>query len=196
VTTKLVSAIDVRRARIPGARGFTLLELIVVLVLLAIIAAISAPQLAGMVRRAAVQKASSDFLAITRLARSTACLKQKSLELMLKPETREMYLVPYTPKVKSSGIEAVDQLFEKNKVSTKKPEESNAPFSRLEWPDRVKLTAVKLREKDGFYKVRFNPDGTSEDARLVFEDGGLRVNVEVEAVSGRARIVPATESKP
>ena len=174
-----------------GARGFTLLELIVVLVLLSIIAAISAPQLASMVRRAAVQKASADFIGLTRLARSTASLKQKPVELTLRADTHEMTLLPFTPRIKSSGIEAVDQLFEKNKST--KAAESTAPLAHLEWPERVKLEALKLRQKDGIFKLRFNPDGTSENARLVFDDGGLRVTLDVEAVSGRARIVPQAE---
>ena len=174
-------------------RGFTLLELIVVLILMMIMAALSVPQLASMVRRAAVQKASGDFIGLTRLARSTACLKQKPVELLVRHADGVFQIQFFEDRKKSSGIEDVDRLFDKNKAQTGSSGtigEVNPLIARRDLPERVTCLALKSRLKDNVSRVRFNPDGTSENAQFEISGSGILIKLSVDAVSGRARVDP------
>jgi len=61
-----------RQHRSSGRRGFTLLELVLVLLILCIAAAVSAPSLVGWGRASAVRDAGDQFLSVARWARTQA----------------------------------------------------------------------------------------------------------------------------
>lgn len=67
-------------------RGFTLVELVLVMVLLSAIAAIVAPSLSRFVRGRSLTEESRRFLALTRYARSEAASLGVPMELWLSPE--------------------------------------------------------------------------------------------------------------
>lgn len=77
-----------RRGR-HAAAGFTLLELIVVMTLLTIFFAMSAPRLSGFLRGRDLNEEARRLVALTRHARSEAVNRGQRVELWISPETGE-----------------------------------------------------------------------------------------------------------
>lgn len=76
----------------PAAGGFTLLELIAVLVLISTVLAIAAPSLRGFARGRQTADAAAHLLALTRLARSRAASWGCCHRLNIDPETGTYWL--------------------------------------------------------------------------------------------------------
>jgi len=74
----------VKRSR--KAMGFTLLELIVVMAMLAAVMAISTPALSRFVKGRTLEEEARRFLALTRYARSEAISRSVLMELWIDPE--------------------------------------------------------------------------------------------------------------
>ncbi|MBN1866102.1 GspH/FimT family pseudopilin [Candidatus Sumerlaeota bacterium] len=69
-----------------ATHAFTLIELILVMGLLALVLAISAPALSGFVKGRALTEESRRFLALTRYGRSEAASRAVPMELWIEPE--------------------------------------------------------------------------------------------------------------
>lgn len=76
-------------ARTHPGRGFTFLELIVVMMLLATVLAISAPRLAGFMAGRNAGEECRRLVALTQHARSESISRGQRMELWLRPETGE-----------------------------------------------------------------------------------------------------------
>lgn len=73
-------------------RGFTLLEVIIVLMLLAIIAAMGAPRLSAAMRSRTTRSASDQFAAAHSLARATALRYGRVAQLHIDPSTKRFWV--------------------------------------------------------------------------------------------------------
>jgi prepilin-type N-terminal cleavage/methylation domain-containing protein len=73
-------------------RGFTLLEVIIVLMLLSVIAAIGAPKLSAAMRRRTTRSAADQFAAAHSLARVTALRYGRVAQLHVDPSTRRFWV--------------------------------------------------------------------------------------------------------
>ena len=65
-------------------RGFTIIELLLVIVILAILASLTAPSMQEFVRAAAIRSASSDFYGALAAARSEAIKRRASMSVVAK----------------------------------------------------------------------------------------------------------------
>lgn len=74
-------------------RGFTLLELVAVLVIVSIALAVAAPSLSGWRQGRELDAAVSDFLTATRTARMQAVMKGAVHRLLVDPQGRQYQLV-------------------------------------------------------------------------------------------------------
>ncbi len=73
-----------------GRSGFTLLELLTVIIILGICAAVLVPQLSGGAERVRLVTAARSIVQASRYARTMALLHQAETELVLNPETGEV----------------------------------------------------------------------------------------------------------
>ena len=141
-------------------RGVTLLELLIVLVIMAIVAAFTIPMFGGPVSTSELRASARQLAAGLRLARSEAV-----------SERRETFLV-------------LDVAGKRFKVD-RDPQEHALP-SRVE----LKLfTAQNDLVSDNVGAIRFYPDGGSNGGRITIASGSRKFDVDVDWLTGRVAIL-------
>ena len=150
-----------RVCRAPGAAaGFSLLELLIVLMLMAIIAAVTLPIFGPGVSTTDLKRAAREIAAGLRLARSQAIAQRTEATLELDVAARAFRVLPDT-RVHSmpEGIE-------------------------------LKLyTAQRDLISDQVGAVRFFPDGGSTGGRITLAAGERKFDVDVDWLTGRVSIL-------
>lgn len=149
------------------ARGFTLIELMVVVMLIAVAAAVVAPGLADQVRGARIRGAARDFCSLCALARSTAAREVKDYEVAIDYGKRQLLL-----RQKDGGEVALS-------------------LAKRELPEGIRAGSASGSNGSGEIGIAatFFPDGTASGDGAVFsEDSGRRLKVSVDAITGRAKV--------
>ena len=143
-----------------AAGGFTLLEMLVVLMLIGLIVAVTIPTFSGGVSTTALKSATREVAAGLRLARGQAIAQRTESVLELDVAGRS-FRVPPDPRVHTlpSGIEL--KLF----------------------------TAQRDLISEQVGAVRFYPDGGSNGGRITLASGERKFNVDVDWLTGRVAIL-------
>lgn len=152
--------------------GFTLLELTVVLVIMSLMLAITAPRLAGRGQAASLRAAAHDMQNLATTARARAVLYEQVVALMLSAEGREMRLIS---KENSEGKATIIDLL---------------PLRRF----KETIHAEFLPEKGGDPNlIRFQPDGSVDggEVRVIDSRGGVLLLRLVQPL-GQLRLVSTT----
>jgi prepilin-type N-terminal cleavage/methylation domain-containing protein len=182
---------DSGRADRPSPReaGFTLYEIIIVLVVLLVVAGLVAPSFAGFLPSFRIRKAGEDLIAAVEKARVDAVLTSRRFRLVFSKEPAA-YRLEYEPD----------------------PMNEPATFRRLpgEWGAKNELPdGVAFSSLDGAAEVpealagvfeeclEFSPDGSASAMTIVLAlENGETVTIEVNPADGRARVVEPAEGKP
>ena len=154
-----LSIIGARRAG-RRVRGVTLLELLIVLSIMAILAAIVVPIFGGGVSAGELKGATREIAAGLRLARSEALATRKETRVMLDLEGRTFQV------------------------------ERDARTHTLPRQIELKLFTAQsdlVNEKIG--AIRFFPDGGSNGGRVTLTAGERKFNVDVDWLTGRVAIL-------
>ena len=141
-------------------RGVTLLELLIVLSIMAILAAIVVPTFGGGVSSGELKGATREIAAGLRLARSEALATRKETRVMLDLEGRSFKV------------------------------ERDARTHTLPRQIELKLFTAQsdlVNEKIG--AIRFFPDGGSNGGRVTLTAGERKFNVDVDWLTGRVAIL-------
>jgi prepilin-type N-terminal cleavage/methylation domain-containing protein len=166
-------------------RGFTLYEVIIVLIVLLLVSAVVVPSFSGFLPAVRVRKAGDELLAAFSKARADSVL------------TSRRFRVVFTKNPAAYRIE-----FEPD------PMNSPATFRRLsgEWgadnelPEGVTFSTIEGTEPDSETTedcLEFSTDGTAPGAKIVLEhEGGDQVTIEINPADGRARVVDPDEESP
>ena len=142
----------------PAARGFTLLELVIVLFLAGLVAALVVPSFSGTLESARLRSGASDVRAALNLARTLAVSGS-------------------SPRAAAFDIEGGRYAVEGESRSYVLPD-----GIRIE---SVRTGAEEATR--GTVRVRFFPDGSAQDAEIVVvSPGGGRLRVTVEPLTGIA----------
>jgi general secretion pathway protein H len=151
-----------RIASIGGARadGVTLLELLIVLMLIALIAAVTIPVFSGGVSTTELKSATREVAAGLRLARGQAISQRSEAVLELDVAARS-FRVPPDPRVHTlpSGI------------------------------DLKLFTAQRDLVNDQVGAVRFYADGGSNGGRITLAAGERKYDVDIDWLTGRVAIL-------
>ena len=143
-----------------STRGVTLLELLIVLSIMAILAAIVVPIVGGGVSAGELKGATREIAAGLRLARSEALATRKETRVMLDLEARSFQV------------------------------ERDARTHTLPRQIELKLFTAQsdlVNEKIG--AIRFFPDGGSNGGRVTLTAGARKFNVDVDWLTGRVAIL-------
>jgi type II secretion system protein H len=151
-----------RLTAVHSPRGFTLIELIVVMTLLATIFAMVAPRLSGFVSGRSVAEESRRLLASTQYARSRAIDRAERTEVWIDLENRQYGVRPASPTDSQSDIE------------TERP-------VTFQLADKLTLEVdEQFEDEEGIVRILFWPDGS------VDEESPVRMTLNEENVPRKA----------
>ena len=141
-------------------RGFTLLEILVVLTLIGLIAAVTIPTFSGGVSTTALKSAAREIAAGLRLARGQAIAQRTEATLELDVAARAFRVLP-DPRVHVLPREIEIKLY----------------------------TAQRDLVSDQVGAVRFYPDGGSNGGRITLAVGERKFDVDVDWLTGRVSVL-------
>jgi len=136
-------------------RGFTLVEVIAVVALIALAATVVAVSVGGGLSGARVRAASKDLAAALRYTRGQAIVEREQKTLLLDLENRSYTAPDREPVELPQGMEI-----------------------RL-------VTARQELEGEGAGRIRFFPDGSSSGGRITLVRGEAEWQIEVEWLTGK-----------
>jgi len=181
---------------LPSARGFTLIEVMVVLIIIAVAAALVAPNVKGLGQRREIQVELRQLGLAVKVARSRAITVSVPHTLVIDPE-QNAYWVEAPVLEEETG----DDEYEEDPWRVVRPDERRygadgdedreekeieismertlpeflrfADMERLETTWRRGREQAEEEEDDGLWRIRFWPDGTGEDVlvELTAEEG-------------------------
>jgi general secretion pathway protein H len=147
------------------AKGFTLFEVMIVLVLMALIAAVSAPLLSKGLGRAEAKGSAQDVAAALRRARSEAVVRNAEVVLTVDVNQRSLRI---------DGVET----------------RSLPAKLQIEL-----FTAQTEQISDDSGNIRFFPDGSSTGGEIVLADGRSKFHVQVDWLTGRVSVIDEAAAK-
>jgi type II secretion system protein H len=158
--------------RRPRQSGFTLLELVLVMLIITIVLGMAAPSMRGWRRATNLKGAAEDFITVTRYARVQAVSSGSIHRVVLEPASGRYYVTVQS----GQNFVAMDS----NLSSGTVPSDFHA-----QWADQQSA-------ERGY--VEFQPNGRAQAARVRFSsDFGEQVEVECASPAESFRMVDPTE---
>lgn len=172
-------------------RGFTLFELIVVLIIISLMSAFVVPKLTGPMSNLDLKTASQKISASLRYARSHAASEKTTCVALLDFDKNRLVIINSTlsPLVKGdfniNNREALDKALAETPDNDK---DRPGGFKTYNLPDGVKLARAVSREGDfnsGFFRVFFFPSGGSSGGEItVANERGRQYKINVDFITG------------
>ena len=163
-------------------RGFTLLELLVVLVIISLMSVLVVPQLTGSLSKTNLQTASKKISASLRYARSRAASEKITYIAIFDFEKDRLSIM--------TGQEA--QTGETIKEDLGDGEEPVIRSKSYDLPDGVKLEKGVSGEDEidsGLFQIAFFPTGSSSGGDVILtNDRGKRYKISVDFITGIVRL--------
>ena len=182
-----------------GKNGFTLIELILVLVVIVIVSGISLPYFAGTFRGTKLKTASRTIDRISRYAHAMAILREETMTVVLNHETMEIFLGgPVQAATEGADGELDQDVLKRLGYVEGGSEDENAGIEKeihRFLPDHLSVSDFEKNwtDEDDSYEnlhlIRFYPDGQCDWFRMELEDNrGMRVQLENDPISGKMYI--------
>jgi prepilin-type N-terminal cleavage/methylation domain-containing protein len=182
-----------------GNHGFTLIELILVLVVIVIVSGISLPYFAGTFRGTKLKTAARTVDRIARYAHAMAILREETMTVVLNHETMEIFTGGPAEAAGEAADGELDQdVLQRLGYVDGGGEDENAGIEReihRFLPDHLSVFDFKKNgsEEDDFYEnlylIRFYPNGQCDWFSMELEDNrGMRVQLENDPISGKMYI--------
>lgn len=178
--------------------GFTLMEVILVLVIVVIISAVSLPYFAGAYKGTKLRSATRTISRMTRYARSMAIMRETTMTVVLNHETMELFLGSEKAPESDSADGEIDQDV-LNRLGYTGGKDTGKDVGIEKEIHRYLPEGLTVREFEkewteeddfypDFYFVRYYPNGQSDWFSLELEDKRkMGVKMENDPVSGKIR---------
>ncbi len=161
-------------------RGFTLIELMFVLVILGIILATTLPKMRGSNERSALQTTARDLARLCNYARQVAVSSQDSVTLTIAREDRLWWI--------DLPVDEDDRWNRRHRGRDREPATDEEIERKLH--DRLNFAEILVNGRDAEDDeviITFYPNGGSTGATILIESqGGRQMTVEIEKATGRA----------
>ena len=178
-----------------GRRGFTLLELVVVLVLIGVLAAMIVPQMQGSYEEASLRKSARQLISVFGLAYSRAVTTHHVQRVNIDSATRHYFVeesatrstsgTEYTPLGDLSGFSG--QIESRINIELRDPSEPTDDSSPPTAPEEMDTS---------FNGVAFYPDGTAIGREIVLKDrSGFQMVLQVNPATSQVQITDNTEPR-
>ena len=172
-------------------RGFTLLELIVVLIIISLMSAVVVPKLAGPMSNLDLKTASKKISASLRYVRSHAASEKTTYVALFDFDKNRLVIINSTipPLVKGDFHMNNREGFDRALVEPPDNEKDRPSGLKTYYlPDGVKLAKGVSREGDfnsGFFRIFFFPSGGSSGGEItVANERGRQYKVTVDFITG------------
>jgi prepilin-type N-terminal cleavage/methylation domain-containing protein len=171
-------------AHTPQISGFTLIELMVVVVVIALAAGLGGGVYVGSYKRMMVEKAARDVWSLAKYARIAAIEKQQTLYLEIDRTNRRCWVG--TAEVDANSVSAAEGGMIRNQYC--RP---------VELPSGVEIEelAVGVSESadvtagDAYPRIIFRPNGSAESAAIGIGDGKTHYGITINGATGTSRLV-------
>lgn len=152
-----------RRARAATcARGFTLIEVMVVVGIMGMILAAGIPSLYKLAQKEGMRKVTSDVVEVCSKARAQAIFRGTPVDVIFHPRERRMEVGSVAAPVSEAGAPVIE---------AERPAVSPATGQSAQIPDdmMIEMLDINLSEyrESEWARVRFFPNGTSDEMTLV-----------------------------
>ncbi len=147
-------------------RGFTLIELMIVIAIMAIVAALGLPSFVKSMRKEGMRKAMSDMLEACGNARATAIISGDTAELVIHPKDGTFGVQKSVADPSAQGGQLYTPM-----IADKPPAPAGPPAFSAHLPDNIaiELLGVNFMEyqEADLARVRFYPNGMSDEFTII-----------------------------
>ncbi len=163
--------------------GFTLAEVLVVIVIISLLAGMGGGIYVGTHKRMLVEKAARDFVLTAQYARIMAIEKQRQYKIQLDAANNGFLLA--TTQLDKEG-EQTEQVIVKNSFCRPVEFEGAVRFEDIQiTPIGLQTTTEDDEEKQ---TIVFSPDGTAQSAVIQIGDGKTHYTASIYAATGKAKV--------
>lgn len=166
--------------------GFTIVELLVVVLLIALIAGASGGIYVGTYKRMLVEKGARNFLLAAKYARITAIERQSECRIALDVKNNRFWLVV---------TELNEDTGETEQVILRDVQFKPVSFSGKVRFEKIQIRSADSEELSGTTEnqgIVFLPDGTADSAAIQIGDGKNHYSVGISAATGKAKVYAST----
>ena len=180
------------RHRHPFARGFTLLELMVVLTLIAIMSAMIIPEMKGTYEDALLRASSRELISVLNLASSRAVAVNQIHRVRLDRD-QGRYVIEHCVRERGAQTEFIpvrDALGNEAALDSRIQIDILNPESESDLPGEAADPAEESDQAEQSASIRFYPDGTADARQIVLTDrDGVQAVFRTNPATGRVRPV-------
>jgi general secretion pathway protein H len=188
------------------ARGFTLLELLIVLVVMGIMLAVAGPRIGKALTGLSIKTTARKVAAAMRYARSRAVSSGQAYNVVFDGEKRRVLVI------QSPQTSMFDTVLSNNEADTDPPDNENEPESGnaqaqvrevkiLPLPKGTsfhKVTVADVASDEGeveeIYQLTFFPDGTTQQGEIILADIKERMyRIDVNFLTGGVTLAEQTD---
>jgi prepilin-type N-terminal cleavage/methylation domain-containing protein len=163
--------------------GFTLAEVLVVVIVISLLAGLGSGIYVGTHRRMLVEKAARDFVLTAQYARIMAIEKQRQYKIQLDAANNGFFLA--TTQLDEEG-EQTEQVIVRNSFCRPVEFEGEVMFEDIQiTPIGLQTTTEDDEEEQ---TIVFSPNGTAQSTVIQIGDGKTHYTVSIFAATGKAKV--------
>jgi prepilin-type N-terminal cleavage/methylation domain-containing protein len=167
--------------------AFTLIEIMIVVAIMGIVMTMSVPIVYKTWRKAPMREAVKSIVEVCSHARARAIMNGVETEVVFHPKDNRLGLAGGAAPARSPGEEG-------GTPGVNTPTASGSGLSAqlsgdviIETLD-INMSGVEYNDAEEA-KIRFHPNGTSDEMRMILFDGRDRIGIELEITTGLANVV-------